>query len=165
MKSQLYYRVALSVVALSICSACVMRKQVNRLREQEEQTQVVSHEFWKIESRVDTVRVSLPEAHFERVAKADSSVLTSRLARSEARVLPSGELYHSLEHLPQELEVQVPQVVEYVRVDSVATSWGQSVPEDVSLGKPTPRWRLFLLAIVLFVAAWCVGRWRRWRVM
>ncbi|MFV0290361.1 MAG: hypothetical protein ACK5IJ_05600 [Mangrovibacterium sp.] len=106
---------------------------------------------------LDSLQVPLPQALLERCAMNDTSVLETKLARSEARILPNGELYHRLEHVALNLEIALP--VEETKSEKrmVSEFLNEKKEEETSRGKLKPLIVLLLL-FVGAVAAWCVGR-------
>ncbi len=105
----------------------------------------------KVEVR-DTVEVEIPK--IVEVAKIcqDSSRLANKYAVSLAQVLPSGELYHSLETIPQVIEKPVE--VEATVRDSIVYR-DRELREVVKVPRELTKWQRFqmsgfwVLAIIL----------------
>lgn len=162
MKYKPFVRHGITLVLVAILllalSACVLKKHWNKTQQEQETAYFERKELWQEEYRIDTLQLALPEARLERCVPADSSVLETTLARSEARILPSGELYHSLSHSTQELSVELPLVNRQMRIDSLVHIKNAQEQGGELRVKSAPRTSLFLLLLVLFVVAWCVIR-------
>lgn len=52
-----------------------------------------------------TAEIEIPEISERQVVNQDSSSLANDYAKSEAKILPDGSLYHSLETIPQKIGV------------------------------------------------------------
>ncbi len=140
-----------------LLSACLAKRQVAQFKED---VHLEVRKVWHEELKKDTFSLPLPEAMLERTVLADSSVLETSLARSKAVVLPSGQLYHSLEHVPKELSVYYPMMNYSVQLDSVLSSSVEQRKEGGGVVKFLPHLVLFLL-LVLFAVVWYVMRWKR----
>ncbi len=60
----------------------------------------------------DTLLIEIPQSSQSITIHQDSSLLENQYSRSEAKILPSGELSHSLENLSQSLKKEFDMVVE-----------------------------------------------------
>ncbi len=60
----------------------------------------------------DTVYVDIPASSEVAIVRQDSSFLSNKYAESEARILPSGELFHTLKSLAQRVSAPRDIVVE-----------------------------------------------------
>ncbi len=64
-----------------------------------------------------TAEVEIPKITERQVINQDSSSLSNDYAKSEAKILPDGSLYHSLETIPQ--KIGVPMIARIPAQDSV----------------------------------------------
>lgn len=62
---------------------------------------------YKLIESIDTVFVTLPQQTVERMTRDTTSTLESDYAKSTAKILPDGLLYHDLETKPQPVPVSV----------------------------------------------------------
>lgn len=85
------------LLLLSSCAAC--RKLSGALERDSVRVEVVERE---VVVR-DTVLLEIPRLEERQTLRCDTSLLENRYARSEARILPGGDLYHSLSTIPQSL--------------------------------------------------------------
>ncbi|MFV0365212.1 MAG: hypothetical protein ACK5JS_01750 [Mangrovibacterium sp.] len=153
MKRKLQILILLSFFLLV---SCQLKNHMNS-SEQSSKSQEVHRVIHREEWQIDTVHISLPESHFAQMVPADSgSKLQTSLARSEARILPSGKLFHRLEHTNSQFQVELPKVITEWRTDSLTFEQSADSEEFERL-KFTPRTNWFLL----FVVAWCVIRRNR----
>lgn len=90
-------------VGLCLVSSCATQKEVIKWRtEYKDSVRVEVHERLVH----DTVSVEIPVIIEKNVTEADSSHLENKFAKSDA-VIRDGKLYHSLETIPQTLDVSV----------------------------------------------------------
>jgi len=106
----------------------------------------------------DTVYIDVPREVVREVVE-DSSYLETDFARSEARILRDGRLYHSLENKAKKRPVEVKKEIEYR--DSVV--WKERVVRDiVEVERKLTVWQrtqmtgfwVFVTAIVVTVVLW-----------
>ena len=147
------YILCLIAVLFLVCGCCPCRKLSSTTADSVRIKTVVRTEFVK-----DTVYIEVPEDVVRETA-ADSSHLETEYARSDARILPDGRLFHSLENKAQERPVEVERVIEYR--DSVV--WKErAVREVVEVEKRLTAWQrfqmtgfwVFVTAIVVAVVLW-----------
>lgn len=62
---------------------------------------------YKLIESIDTVFVTLPQQTVERMTRDTTSTLENDYAKSTAKILPDGLLYHDLETKPQPVPVSV----------------------------------------------------------
>ncbi len=87
----------------------------------------------------DTVFVELPKQLLQTSSFADSSLLCTDYACSEARILGSGELFHQIQNIVQDLPIQVQWKDRLVYKDSIIykqheSSLSEQVPIRQTLG-------------------------------
>ena len=108
---------------------------------------VVRTEFVK-----DTVYLEIPKEIVREVVFSDSSLLRTEMAVSEAKILPDGRLYHSLENVSQKLPFEVKKEIEYR--DSIVYR-DRIVKEsvEVEVEKHLSSWQMFQMCGFWFLSA------------
>ncbi len=102
----------------------------------------------------DTVLISLPAVEERQTVRCDTSLLVNDYARSEARIMPDGELFHSLASLPKPIVHPVSMAVELR--DSIVYR-ERLVREVVEVERELTAWQQFsiygfYLLLLVFVA-------------
>ena len=145
----------LIAVSSSLCGCCPCRSLTFSTADSVRIETVVRTEFVK-----DTVYIDVPKEVVREIA-ADSSHLETEYARSYARILTDGRLFHSLENKAQKRPVEVDSRVEYR--DSIV--WKErTVKEVVEVEKRLTAWQRFqMTGFWVFVTAIIViiGLWKR----
>lgn len=140
----------LIAVSCSASSCCPFRSLTSSTADSVRIETVVRTEFV-----MDTVYIEVPKEVVREIA-ADSSHLETEYARSKARILADGRLFHSLENKAHKRPVEVQKVIEYR--DSIV--WRERVlREVVEVEKRLTAWQrlqmtgfwVFLTAIVVAV--------------
>ncbi len=143
----------LIAVSQALTSCCPCRELSSTTADSVRIETVVRTEFVK-----DTVYIDVPKEVVREIA-ADSSHLETEFARSDARILTDGQLFHSLENKAQKRPVEVDSRVEYR--DSIV--WKErAVKEIVEVEKQLTAWQrfqmtgfwVFVTAIVVAILLW-----------
>lgn len=135
----------LIAVSTLCCACCPCRSLTSTTADSVRIETVVRTEFVK-----DTVYIDVPREREAQVV-ADSSHLETEYARSDARILTDGRLFHSLENKAQKKPVEVQRVIEYR--DSIV--WKErSVRETIEVERRLTAWqRLQMTGFWVFVTA------------
>lgn len=147
----------LTLIAVScfFASCCTHRLLTSSTADSVRVETVVRTEFLK-----DTVYIDIPRETFREVV-TDSSHLETSYALSDARILPDGKLYHSLENKVQKKPVEVKKEIVYR--DSIVYKERVSY-EAVEVERRLTDWqRLQMTGFWIFVTAvlvWLALKWR-----
>lgn len=149
----------LFLIAVSACSAscCPCRKLSSTTADSVRVETVVRTEFVK-----DTVYIDVPREVVREIV-ADSSHLETEYARSDARILTDGRLFHLLENKALKKPVEVKKEIEYR--DSIV--WKErAVKEVVEVERRLTAWQrlqmtgfwMFVAGIVVAIVLWMKKR-------
>lgn len=146
----------LCLIAVSLCACCPCRSLTSTTADSVRIETVVRTEFVK-----DTVYIDVPREVVREIV-ADSSHLETEYARSDARILVNGQLYHSLENKTQKRPVEAQTRIEYR--DSVVYR-DRVQREVVEVEKRLTAWqRLQMTGFWMFVTAiLAIVAWKIWR--
>ncbi|MFR9503159.1 MAG: hypothetical protein SNH73_01750 [Rikenellaceae bacterium] len=102
----------------------------------------------------DTVIVKIPEIKEQRVVMCDSSLLSNEYSLSQAKILSSGELFHTLSTIPQ--EIYQPMISQVEVQDSIiyherVISKVVEVPRELSSWQSFQIKSFYLLLAILIV--------------
>lgn len=114
----------------------------------------------------DTVIIEIPKQSAVRESADSISHLENDFATSDARLLPDGTLFHSLETKPQKIPVEVEKMVE-IRdsIVYVEKTGKQTIKQKVEVETPLSWWQqtqiygCYVLAVLL-VVIYCKPIWR-----
>lgn len=143
----------LIAVSCAYTSCCPCRSLTSSTADSTRIETVVRTEFVR-----DTVYIDVPREVVREIV-ADSSHLETEYARSDARILSDGRLYHSIENKVHKRPVEVQKVIEYR--DSIVCK-ERSVKEVVEVEKRLTAWQrfqmtgfwMFVTAIIVAVVLW-----------
>ncbi len=109
----------------------------------------------------DTVYIEIPPQTAERTTQDSTSHLENDYATSEARLLPDGSLYHTLNTKPQRKPVQIEKKIE--RRDSIAKSDHSDTQTVEKMVEVTPQWAWYAVGYAALATVVCVFLFRRRR--
>lgn len=148
----------LIAVSQALCACCPCRSLTSTTADSVRIETVIRTEFVK-----DTVYIDVPREREVQVV-VDSSHLETEYARSDARILTDGRLFHSLENKAQKKPVEIRRVVEYR--DSIVYR-DKVQRETVEVERAFTAWqRLQMTGFWIFVTAiLSVIGFKIWRVV
>lgn len=97
----------LTILAPILCLLCSCATQRNAAAPLTANDSTMVRVRYKLIESIDTVFVTLPQQTVERMTRDTTSTLENDYAKSTAKILPDGLLYHDLETKPQPVPVPV----------------------------------------------------------
>ena len=144
------WMVPVFILPLASCSVCKPKP-----------VQVVYRDSVRVEYRErivrDTVRLTVDKEVEKKVTRDTASLLANRWAKSEALV-SGGFLSHSLESIPQLIEVPVEHTV---RDTVVIEKHGENTVETVEVEKALSWWQRFRIGAFWWLVGLAVVGWRK----
>lgn len=102
----------LTILAPILCLLCSCATQRNAAVPLTANDSTMVRVRYKLIESIDTVFVTLPQQTVERMTRDTTSTLENDYAKSTAKILPDGLLYHDLETKPQPVPVPVKSTIE-----------------------------------------------------
>ncbi len=147
-------------MTLTLFVSCKAKQVVNRNTTNTDSVRVEVREVKTTEYIKDTLYLEVPIEVKEQI-KQDSSFLETSFATSEAKILESGLLFHTLNNKAQSKPKIVEVPIEVIRVDSVYVQGSNSVEiKEIPVRMPMRWWEttfffIGMVSVILF-SCWLI---------